>query len=509
MPSILSLAVVFITSFCLMVIELVAGRLMAPYLGVSLYTWTSVIGVILGGVSLGNYIGGRISDSFGSRKVLGVIIILSGVSSLLVRFTVPFFGELFQGTFIPLYVATFIFCLLVFFPTSLFLGCISPLVVKLDLRVIEKAGRTVGRIYAISSLGSIIGTLLTGYFFISFFGTKIIVLAVAFILLVLGILVFEMPSKILFGKSGIFLALIFLTGAVLPGNCLEESDYYCINIRQVSAGVNVYQLKLDHLVHSYIDLDNSKRLQYDYEKIYAILIDYYLATIPPAGEKEFSTFFLGGGGYTMPRYLEKNYPASKIEVAEIDPEVTSINYKNLGLPENTKIITANTDARIFLKNLPTDKKYDLVFGDAFNDYAVPYHLTTKEFGELVKSHLSEEGFYAVNIIDDYKFGRFVSSYVRTLKEIFSYVYLAPLTSNWKTNHRNTFVVLAGNKEINKEAWADIFPKNVLTEDEAEDLRFLVTDEELANFIEQKKTVLLTDDYVPVDNLLAPVFKDGY
>lgn len=509
MSPILSLAVVFITSFCLMVMELVAGRLMAPYLGVSLYTWTSVIGVILGGVSLGNYVGGRISDSFGSRKTLGAIILLSGISSLLVRFTVPFFGSLFQGTFIPLYIATFVFCLLVFFPTSLFLGCISPLVVKLDLRSMEKAGRTVGRIYAISSLGSILGTLLTGYFFISFFGTKTIVLAVSLILLILGILVFEVLPKNIFGKTGIFLALIFITGAVLPGNCLEETDYYCINIRHVSAEANVFQLKLDHLVHSYVDLDNSKRLQYDYEKIYAILIDYYLATDPPAGGKEFSTFFLGGGGYTMPRYLEQNYPASKVEVAEIDPEVTKINYEKLGLSKDTEIETANMDARIFLKNLPAGAKYDLIFGDAFNDYAVPYHLTTKEFGELIKAHLSDSGFYAVNIIDDYKFGRFVASYVRTLKEIFPHVYLAPLQANWKTSHRNTFVVLAGNKEINREMWAGILPENILAGEEADNLHFLVTDDDLADFISQKKTVLLTDDYVPVDNLLAPVFKDGY
>ena len=506
MSPILSLAVVFITSFCLMVMELVAGRLMAPYLGVSLYTWTSVIGVILGGVSLGNYIGGRISDSFGSRKVLGAIILLSGISSLLVRFTVPFFGSLLQGTFIPLYIATFIFCLFVFFPTSLFLGCISPLVVKLDLRAIEKAGRTVGRIYAVSSLGSIIGTLLTGYFFISFFGTKAIVLAVSFVLFLLGILVFEVLPKTFFGKSGMFIALVFLIGGALPGDCLRESDYYCINIRRVSAEANVYQLKLDHLVHSYIDLDNEQSLQYDYEKVYAVLIDYFLAS---NGNKEFSTFFLGGGGYTMPRYLENNYSASNIEVAEIDPEVTKINYNVLGLPTDTRIITANVDARIFLKNLSENKKYDLIFGDAFNDYAVPYHLTTKEFGELVKSHLAGDGFYVVNIIDDYKFGRFVSSYIRTLKEVFPYVYLAPLQADWKANHRNTFVVLAGDKEINRTLWASIFPENVLGEEDADGLKYLVLDEELDTFIDQKETVLLTDDYVPIDNLLAPVFKDGY
>lgn len=504
MKRIFLLAIVFISSFCLMVIELVAGRLMAPYLGVSLFTWTSIIGVILAGISLGNYVGGKIADSFGSREVLGGILFLSGFTSLLVRFMVPFFGGLLQGSSLPLYLSTLVFSFFVFFPVSLFLGCISPIIVKLDLRALSKTGNTVGRIYAFGTLGSILGTFVTGYFLISLAGTKIIVLVVGLILLLLGVLVLGASLK--FWKPGALVVFLFVAGLLLPDECLRETNYYCINVKFVGKSSQTFQLKLDHLVHSYIDLDNAARLEYNYEKVYSILVDYF------AEEKEnFSNFFLGGGGYTMPRYLENNYPLSSIEVAEIDPGVTEINYEKLGLSRDTKIFTANQDARIYLQNFPADKKYDLIFGDAFNDYAVPYHLTTREFNELINSHLSDNGFYAVNIIDDYNYGRFVSSYIKTMKEVFPYVYLAPLSRDWKNGGRNTFVVIAGKEELDMLRWSETLPENIFDDNEtlASNLHFLVSDDELDSFLGSRKTVFLTDDYVPIDNLLAPVFVDGY
>jgi len=455
---------------------------------------------------LGNYLGGKIADSYGTRQVLGGILLLSGFTSLLVRYLVPFFGGLLQGSTLPLYLSTLIFSFFVFFPVSLFLGCISPIIVKLDLHTLKETGNTVGRIYAFSTLGSIFGTFITGYFLISFFGTKIIVLAVALILLVLGILIFGPSLK--FKKPGALVGLLFITGFLLPGDCLKETNYYCINVKDVGIEENrTLQLKLDHLVHSYVDLNNASHLEYNYEKVYSILVDYF-----SQDKNDFSTFFLGGGGYTMPRYLVSNYPESAIEVAEIDPGVTEVNYEFLGLPRDTEVVTQNKDARIYLQNLSLDKKYDLIFGDAFNDYAVPYHLTTREFNELIKAHLADNGFYAVNIIDDYNHGRFVASYIKTMKEVFPNVYLVPLSRDWTNGGRNTFVVIAGQSELDRNLWVEALPENVFSEEDESvisNLHFIVPDEELEDFLNQRKTVLLTDDYVPIDNLLAPVFVDGY
>ncbi|MFZ5364411.1 MAG: fused MFS/spermidine synthase, partial [Patescibacteria group bacterium] len=197
--------------------------------------------------------------------------------------------------------------------------------------------------------------------------------------------------------------------------------------------------------------------------------------------------------------------------AEIDPGVTDFNYEELSLDQDTKIKTINQDARIYLQRLPADKKYDLIFGDAFNDFSVPYHLTTLEFGKVVKEHLLPNGYYAVNVIDDYKYGKFVSSFIKTMEEIFPYVYLAPLALDWKTDHRNTFVVLAGEDPINEDGWAAIL--NVLKKtgeyDNLDKISYLVPQGEVREFLKVKKAIVLTDDYVPTDNLLAPVFNYGY
>ncbi|MFA5413012.1 MAG: fused MFS/spermidine synthase [Patescibacteria group bacterium] len=502
--------IVFVSSFCLMVLELVAGRLMAPYLGVSLYTWTSIIGIILAGISLGNYLGGRLADQKLSRQILGSTFFLAGISSAAVLYLVPTLGTVLGKMNLPLALSTFLFSLVIFFPASMFLGCISPMVIKFDLKNLEQTGRTVGKIYAMSTLGSILGTFATGFFLISLFSTKYVVIGISAILIILGIIIFGQGRGLLKDKANIIFSLIFVGSFFLPQNCDKETNYYCIKATatETASEAQGYVLKLDHLIHSFVYPGQEEILTYEYEKLYKFLTDYWLNE---NRTNNFSSLFLGGGGYTLPRYFEKNYSGASLEVAEIDPGVTNFNYQKLSLNPETKIKTINQDARIYLQRLPADKKYDLIFGDAFNDFSVPYHLTTLEFGKVVKEHLAPGGFYAVNVIDDYKYGKFVSSFVKTLEKIFPNVYLAPLALDWKKEHRNTFVVLAGEKPINEEGWSAIL--RVLEQggqySNMDKASFLVSKDETQKFLEEKGAIVLTDDYVPTDNLLAPVFNYAY
>ncbi len=484
---------------------------MAPYLGVSLYTWTSVIGIILAGISVGNYLGGKVADKNISLGILGSIFFLSGVASICVLYIVPIVGFFLQNSALPLAASTFIFCFFTFFPASLFLGCISPMVVKFDLNSLEKTGQTVGKIYAFSALGSILGTFTTGFFLISLFGTKFIVIGVAAVLFFLGFIIIGSSfKKFLNDKLNILFGWLFIISFILPQNCKEETNYYCISTRpQVSdEGVHGHVLKLDHLIHSFVYPGREDVLTYDYEKLYKFLTDYFLNK---NSKEDFSALFLGGGGYTLPRYFEKFYPKSNLEVVEIDPGVTRFNYEHLGLDQRTRVKTVNLDARIFLEKLSLDKKYDLIFGDAFNDFAIPYHLTTKEFSERIKAHLVPGGFYAVNVIDNYKYGKFVSSFIRTLQEVFPNVYLAPLRENWREDKRNTFVVLAGEEKIDMEKWSETVQRlNEGGQNKSmEAVSFLVPEEETMKFIEERLAIVLTDDYVPTDQLLAPVFQYAY
>ena len=183
----LSCLVVFISSACALVIELIAGRMMAPYIGVSLYTWTSIIGVVLAGMSAGNFLGGVVADRFASRRVLGLIFIAGSVSSLGILVVTHWL----IAANIPLSLLPRIvfYTTAAFFLPSLVLGMVSPVVVKLTLADLGRAGNTVGTIYAVSTIGSIFGTFLTGFWLISWLGTRSIVWTVAGVLLLMGIVI--------------------------------------------------------------------------------------------------------------------------------------------------------------------------------------------------------------------------------------------------------------------------------------------------------------------------------
>ena len=184
----LPMLIVFISNTCMMILELVAGRIIAPYVGVSLYTWTSVIGVVLAGMSLGNYLGGRMADRWASARLLGVIFLLAGLFSagILAANTL---GLNLPDSW-PIVVRILAFTAALFFFPSMILGTISPIVVKLAIRDLAKTGSTVGRISAAGTLGSIVGTFATGFWLISAFGTHVIVWSVAVALLVIAALFF-------------------------------------------------------------------------------------------------------------------------------------------------------------------------------------------------------------------------------------------------------------------------------------------------------------------------------
>src|SRR5690606_36411614 len=179
--------IVFTSNTCLMVLELVAGRLMAPFLGVSLYTWTSIIGVILAGFTIGNYLGGVLADRAASRRLLGLILFTSALASL----TILPLNSLIAASPIlsgaPVQVRIIAITALIFLLPSMLLGLISPMVVKLSLANLDRAGNVVGRIYAAGAAASILGIFATGFFLVAFFGTHAVVMGVAAALALLGV----------------------------------------------------------------------------------------------------------------------------------------------------------------------------------------------------------------------------------------------------------------------------------------------------------------------------------
>src|SRR5262245_34576519 len=300
----ISCLIAFISSFCTLVLELIAGRIMAPYIGVSLYTWTSVIGVVLAGMSAGNFFGGAIADRYASRRTLGSIFLAGALASLAILVvTQRINGATFGLSFLPRIVVSIA---LIFFVPSFILGMVSPFVVKLALADLQRSGHTVGTIYAASTIGSLIGTFVTGFWLISWLGTRTIVWLVGGTLLATGLLIGALPlgkkSRAAAAVTGVVLliGLRTATKGQYEAPCDIESNYYCIKILETFAnGHPARMLMLDRLIHSYVVPDDPTALDYGYEHAYSNLTQAHAI-----GRPQIDTLFIGGGGYSFPRYIE-------------------------------------------------------------------------------------------------------------------------------------------------------------------------------------------------------------
>ena len=532
--------VVFIASFCTLVIELVAGRIMAPYVGVSLYTWTSIIGVVLAGISIGAYLGGLLADRYPRPSTLGWLLFLSGLGALSISPLTNLIGGAPFHT--RLMIRILLITTIIFFIPSCLLGMISPVVVKLTLKNLQKTGNVVGKIYAFSTLGSILGTFATGFFLISWKGTRHILLTMGMIL-ILSALVFGdffkrkktlalffillsffliLPLAGFYGYAAIYPSEISLSNSPIQSlkslygyafkppldeetYFFKESDYYTIKLKRSIRGNNgnpLESLVLDHLVHSYTDLSEPLYLEYEYIRIYEEMVRWQSSK-----RKSFKVLFLGGGGYTFPRFIEAKYPNAEIDVVEIDPEITGVVKKYLGISQKTKIHSVNEDGRWFVMNCKTQGGYDFIFGDAFNDLSIPYHLTTKEFAVQLKRLLKPDGLLLANVIDSFQKGAFMPSYIRTLEEVFGKgdVHLLTLSSDYDRMGISTYVVVASPKRLNM----DDFVKTVKGNGKKEMTSHVMPQDRLQQYLKERTSVILTDDYVPVDNLIAPIFEERF
>ena len=178
--------IVYLANACIMVLELVAERVIAPDVGVSLYTWTSIIGVVLAGMSLGYYVGGRMADRWASPRLLGLIFVLAGIFSFGIL-VVSSLGLVAKVRW-PLIIEILVLITAAFFLPAAILGTVAPIVAKLAMRDLASTGRTVGKIYAAGSVGSIVGTLATGFVLSALFPTDRIIIGVGVLLLLLGVI---------------------------------------------------------------------------------------------------------------------------------------------------------------------------------------------------------------------------------------------------------------------------------------------------------------------------------
>ena len=511
-------AIVFFSSACIMVVEVVAGRLIARHLGSSLYTWTSIIGVVLAGMSLGNYIGGRMADKRMPAKILGWLFMAASVACLSTMLLNNIFARTapLEGLSFPTRV--FFSVLMIFGLPAVVLGTISPAAAKMALDRSEKVGATIGSVYAWGAVGSIVGTLSTGFYLIAALGTRGVVLAVTTGLAVVGLAMG--PRRLVHGAWVVLLVTVLVltqtgtdfgrslafelglkegwqgkTGHWYTYNYAKEGNYQLVKVYDKTSETTGHKLKvlsLDYLIHGYIDPADPTHLEYGYEQIYADLTR-RLAGDP---KSRVSAMFLGGGSYTLPRWLQAKYPKASIDVAEIDPMVLEANHEALGLPRDTPIKTLLGDARNVVDQLPPDKKYDIVYSDAFNDLSIPFHLTTLEFFQKMATHLTPRGAVLQNIIDKWDSGLMLAAHYNTLKQIFKHVYVLTTHRDGVGAGRETFVVVGTNKPMKISDWGPGHGSKLTGS--------VVKEPLMASLVQRNGSRVLTDNDAPVENLLKPV-----
>ena len=507
---------VFISSFCIMVIELVAGRILARFLGSSLYTWTSVIGVVLAGITIGNYTGGRLADRFAPKKTLAVLFAVSAVACVATIILNNLIGQwtwLWQFSW-PM--RTFLHVSCVFLIPSTLLGTISPVVAKMALERGLPTGRTVGDIYAWGAAGSIVGTFAAGYYLIAVMGTIAIIWLVGSVMMLMALL-YAAKSWFIRG-CGFFFLLAMVMGlspwepSIKAGQAFElrqsrdpnvlyedETQYCYVMVRTTEKKPEKRIFVQDQLVHSEITVGDLSTLEYSYEQIMAAVTGRL-----SKGREKPAFLILGGGGYVLPRYLEKYWPGSKVHVVEIDPGVTEAAHTAFDLDRNTSIATFSLDARNYVDQLLEQQrngekitKYDFIYEDALDHYAIPYQLTTLEFNKMIFQILNDNGIYMVELIDILDSGLFLGAFVNTMRQVFPFV--SVITEyDAGPRGRNTFVVIGAKEKPDLQDVCKGYCKN--------EKIWYMNDSDIAALEKKANGMILTDNYAPVEQLMAPVIK---
>jgi spermidine synthase len=483
-PKLILELTVFVCGALVMIYEIIGSRLLSPYLGASTYVWTSLIGVILGALSLGYWLGGKIADKRPDIKVLASVIFLAGglvsVTILLKDLILSFITQAPIG----LELKSMLAALLLFAPASVLLGFVTPYAVKLKMSSLEDSGKTVGRLYALSTVGSILGTFLAGFILIPFVGSEKTLYLIGASLIGLSILL----APFALSKVNVAVLVLFVLG--ISANELKyyylrqsrdlhdiDTEYSRVQIFKTIDPHTKKPIRViandPHFVQSGTFLD-SDDLAFDYNKYYHLLRHF-----KPDVKK---SLMIGGAGYSFPKDYLAKYREAEIEVVEIDPQMTEIAREFFRLKENPRLKITHQDGRVFLNQAEPDQ-YDAVLMDAFGSlFSVPFQLTTLEAVRHINRVMKEDGVVIFNLGGAIKgdSSRFLQAELKIYRQIFPKVYLFKINADYTDEQLQNLIIVACKKEnaaivMSDDAEISNMLKHLYVEDINSDVEVLTDD----------------------------------
>jgi spermidine synthase len=371
--------------------EIAASRMLAPYFGSSTIVWANLIGIVLAGLAVGYWLGGRVADRHPERRLLGLIVLAAALWVAMTPFLARPFLDAAVGNLddasAGAVIGSFFAVLLLFAPAVVLLGMVSPFAIRLAITDVETAGAVAGRFYALSTFGSLLGTFVPALIAIPLLGTQRTLLLTAALL--------ALSASFLLGRKLLVLAGAIAALAALPPGAIkseegllheEDSLYQFIQVLERDDGRRLLRLNEGVAVHSVWREDTV---------LTGGVWDAFLALPPLLDRPLRSVAILGNAGGTTARAMGQFYPGAEIDGVELDPAVSDVGFEYFGMGDNPKLTVHDLDARPFLRH--TDERYDLIVVDAYHQPYVPFYLATREFFRLARERLEPGGIVALNV----------------------------------------------------------------------------------------------------------------
>ena len=479
---------VFLSGALTMVLELIASRILSPYVGSSNLIWTTIIGIMLTSMSIGYWLGGKKADQNKENdiNILANYLLIAAIATSLIPILETVFVNTLAQAVNQLIIVAIISATIVFGIPSFLLAAVSPIAVKLKNNAPDNVGATSGKISSLSTIGSIFGTFFAGFILIPNLGVRTIILGCSILLWILSFMLFKNKDKKYYVL--IIIELIAIIGLNILGAKIfknkhrdiikdVDSEYSRIWVKEIQVDQAKYKtLQVDTGLESYINQETGEMgAQY---LTYFDLFEYY-------NKEAKSTLMLGGAAYTYPMHYLNKYQDKTIDVVEIDKKMTEISEEEFGLDTNNsnlKIYT--TDGRSFLNYNET--KYDTILIDAFKGLNAPFELTTYEAMQKAYNNLNENGMVITNIISSIEGEKsdFIKYEYNTYKAIFDDVKMFKVRTNADSEETQNLILVGfkGNKSVNN--------------DKQEEYQGLLNNE-IQDFTSEKQVV--TDNYAPIGN----------